>query len=668
MNIQTQSGLSPDFTHAQRELAFSLGNLGVAVRESKEKEEIIACFDQLQSSIGQFIRTEKMDALRSLFSLSDLDLSLLAILYINLIEPDTVEPYLNQTWYERGPTLTLERMLILCRGGGDAKTNNIGILLTESNLVKWRLCYLTETNYALYQQLMISPVVFTYLVSGKTEAYPDYLPFIQPQRAAHWPSVLYTFEDTLVYDHPIVELSATETSEKTSYIQAYCSRRKSEWVIFENSEGLLEIEELRFALQYLQLNFSEQNMCIYWPSVTKYMGAGRPYMELIDDLIESERFALFYDQDTENDIDTGVLANTKFLKTRNILDLNKVPDSLAWYYGIYQHLSPSFSCGISVEQSKELSNLYPLTSYKIDLILNKLADSNKCFENTELFNLLKEECVQSFTGAVEGLAKIHRPKYQIKDMVLSADTQEQLNEIMNRVRYSADLRESINNFVPGLQVLFWGKPGTGKSMAAEAIAGELRLPFYKVNLANIASKWIGETEKHLAKLFDDAQRQNAILLFDEADAIFAKRSEVESSHDKNANMGVSFLLQRMETFTGLLLLTSNFKSNLDDAFLRRFHSTIEFPLPSESDREVLWRNALEPMRSRLTDKDFKALSSIFEFGPSQISNIAERALLFSLVDNTDFISKHILARAIRRELEKQSAGYLAEQNLAEWIN
>lgn len=239
---------------------------------------------------------------------------------------------------------------------------------------------------------------------------------------------------------------------------------------------------------------------------------------------------------------------------------------------------------------------------------------------------------------------------------------------MNRVRYSADLRESINNFVPGLQVLFWGKPGTGKSMAAEAIAGELRLPFYKVNLANIASKWIGETEKHLAKLFDDAQRQNAILLFDEADAIFAKRSEVESSHDKNANMGVSFLLQRMETFTGLLLLTSNFKSNLDDAFLRRFHSTIEFPLPSESDREVLWRKALESMKSRLTDKDFKALSSIFEFGPSQISNIAERALLFSLVDNTDFISKHILARAIRRELEKQSAGYLAEQNLAEWIN
>jgi SpoVK/Ycf46/Vps4 family AAA+-type ATPase len=252
-------------------------------------------------------------------------------------------------------------------------------------------------------------------------------------------------------------------------------------------------------------------------------------------------------------------------------------------------------------------------------------------------------------------------------MVLSDSTKDQLNELIDRIRFSDALKRKIPNFLAGAQALFWGKPGTGKSMAAEAIAGQLKLPLYRVNLANIASKWIGESEKHLAEIFDIAEKQNAVLLFDEADAVFSKRSEVESSHDKNANMGVSFLLQRMETYTGLLLLSTNFKGNLDNAFLRRFNNTIEFSLPDNAARITLWDNAWKGSFKPSRNIDTSVLAQMFEFSPSQINNIAERSILYVLTNDKKEITKELLAKAIRRELEKENSSYLAEQKLADWL-
>ena len=127
-------------------------------------------------------------------------------------------------------------------------------------------------------------------------------------------------------------------------------------------------------------------------------------------------------------------------------------------------------------------------------------------------------------------------------------------------------------------------------MVAEALADVLNMPLYKANLASVSSKWIGETEKHLAALFDDAQRHNGLLFFDEADAVFSRRSQVESSHDKNANLGVSYLLHRMEHFHGSLVLDTNYKGNLDPAFMRRLHFSVEFTQPDADDRLSIWRH------------------------------------------------------------------------------
>ena len=321
---------------------------------------------------------------------------------------------------------------------------------------------------------------------------------------------------------------------------------------------------------------------------------------------------------------------------------------------------------LSLNDTKLLTNLYPLYPSTMAEVGCRVK-ANLTGNNSSLLNEFQQACLSVNSKSMGQLASLSTPRFKMQHMVLSDSTKDQLNELIDRIRFSDVLKIKIPNFLAGVQALFWGKPGTGKSMAAEAIAGQLKLPLYRVNLANIASKWIGESEKHLAEIFDVAEKQNAVLLFDEADAIFSKRSEVESSHDKNANMGVSFLLQRMETYTGLLLLSTNFKGNLDDAFLRRFNNTIEFPLPDNAARITLWDKAWKGSIKPSRNIDTSVLAQMFEFSPSQINNIAERSILYALTNDKKEITKELLAKAIRRELEKENSSYLAEQKLASWL-
>ena len=154
----------------------------------------------------------------------------------------------------------------------------------------------------------------------------------------------------------------------------------------------------------------------------------------------------------------------------------------------------------------------------------------------------------------------------------------------------------------GLVALFAGESGTGKTLAAEAIANEVDLDLYRVDLATLVSKYIGETEKNLKRLFDAAETSGAVLLFDEADALFGKRSEVKDSHDRYANIEVAYLLQRVEAYRGLAVLTTNMKSALDRAFLRRIRFVVTFPFPDVAAREQIWRRQFPPRAAPVTDR------------------------------------------------------------------
>ncbi len=259
----------------------------------------------------------------------------------------------------------------------------------------------------------------------------------------------------------------------------------------------------------------------------------------------------------------------------------------------------------------------------------------------------------------QGLGALSRkvtPRYTWADLVLPADRLAQLKEMCHHVRYGPMVFEQWGfdrklAGGKGLNVLFAGHPGTGKTMAAEVVATDLGLEIYKVDLAGVVSKYIGETEKNLEKIFREGQTSNAILFFDEADSLFGKRSAVKDSHDRYANIETSYLLQRMEEYDGIVILATNLRKNMDDAFVRRLHGAIEFPMPEEPDRLEIWQRTF-PVEAPLSpDADLAFLAKQFKLSGGNIKNIILEAAFFAAEAGTSINMAH-LVRATRREHQK----------------
>jgi SpoVK/Ycf46/Vps4 family AAA+-type ATPase len=203
----------------------------------------------------------------------------------------------------------------------------------------------------------------------------------------------------------------------------------------------------------------------------------------------------------------------------------------------------------------------------------------------------------------------------------------------------------------GLNVLFCGPSGTGKTMSAGIVARELGLDLYKIDLSTVVSKYIGETEKQLSLIFREAQSSNAILFFDEADAIFGKRSEVKDAHDRYANIEVAYLLQKMEEYEGIVILATNFRKNIDEAFTRRIHYIVEFPFPEAEYRERIWRSMIPPDAPLAADVDFAFLGRQFELAGGNIRNAVLLAAFYG-AENGGAIRMEHFVLAVARELQK----------------
>ena len=203
----------------------------------------------------------------------------------------------------------------------------------------------------------------------------------------------------------------------------------------------------------------------------------------------------------------------------------------------------------------------------------------------------------------------------------------------------------------GVTALFAGDSGTGKTMAAEVVAGDLGLDLYVIDLSTVVDKYIGETEKNLDRIFTEADRVNGVLLFDEADALFGKRSEVKDAHDRYANVEVAYLLQRMERFDGLAILTTNLRANLDEAFLRRLDALVDFPMPEEDHRRRLWERHLPPTLPRAGDLDLDFLAARFKLTGGNIRNICVAAAYLAAAEDRP-VAMADLVRATEREYRK----------------
>jgi SpoVK/Ycf46/Vps4 family AAA+-type ATPase len=269
---------------------------------------------------------------------------------------------------------------------------------------------------------------------------------------------------------------------------------------------------------------------------------------------------------------------------------------------------------------------------------------------------LYEACRLHSNQKLASLARKVTPKYAWDDIVLPADRVAQLREICNHVKYREqvygqwgfDRKLSLGK---GLSILFSGPSGTGKTMAADIIAGELALDLYKIDLSMVISKYIGETEKNLSQIFAEADTSNAILFFDEADALFGKRSEVKDSHDRYANIEIGYLLQRMEEYEGVVILATNLRKNMDEAFVRRLHFTVEFPFPNAEDRCRIWQGVWPQDAPRHPSVDLEFLARRFHLAGGNIRNIA-LAAAFLAADDGDIIEMQHVMSATQREYQK----------------
>ena len=203
----------------------------------------------------------------------------------------------------------------------------------------------------------------------------------------------------------------------------------------------------------------------------------------------------------------------------------------------------------------------------------------------------------------------------------------------------------------GLMALFAGDSGTGKTMAADILAGALGLDLYKIDLSGVVSKYIGETEKNLSSIFQEAQSSNAILFFDEADALFGKRSEVKDAHDRYANIETAYLLQKMEEYEGVVILATNLKMNLDEAFMRRMHFVVDFPMPEEEDRRRIWATTIPPELPLAADVDLDFMAHQFKIAGANIRNIVLSAAFLAAADGQMVTMTHLI-QATRREFQK----------------
>ncbi len=277
--------------------------------------------------------------------------------------------------------------------------------------------------------------------------------------------------------------------------------------------------------------------------------------------------------------------------------------------------------------------------------------------------ILSPEFLELFT-----LGRVSRPKLTMdfpaqyistdmewEDLVLNENTLKQIYDIERWVKHHQVLMDNWGmqrKLKPGYRALFFGAPGTGKTLTASLLGKYTGKDVYRIDLSMVVSKFIGETEKNLSQLFNRAENKDWILFFDEADALFSKRTNVRDAHDKYANQEAAYLLQRVEGFNGLVILASNFKNNIDDAFIRRFQSVIQFHPPTANERLLLWQKAFPEKAKLHKSLDIQVIAKKYELTGSSILSVVQYCCLNAIAENSS-ITNDLLTDAIKREYMKE---------------
>jgi SpoVK/Ycf46/Vps4 family AAA+-type ATPase len=311
---------------------------------------------------------------------------------------------------------------------------------------------------------------------------------------------------------------------------------------------------------------------------------------------------------------------------------------------------------------REIANKYNLTAGQIKDIV-ATASTYALWRDSDNAVItqkdIEEACHIHSNQKLSKLAVRVKPKHVWEDLVLEAPVKNKLKDLVSMFKYKHVVYDEWGfddklSLGKGISALFYGEPGTGKTLAAEIIANELSMDMYKVDLAAVVSKYVGETEKNLDVIFKEAEVSNCILFFDEADALFGKRTEIKDAHDRYANVEVSYLLQKIDEFRGMVVMATNFSSNLDPAFERRLHFSIKFPFPDETSRCMIWKNIFPAKTPVAKNIDYETLAKKFLISGGNIKNIALASAFYTAEsggDNRSVTMKQII-HACKLEFDK----------------
>ena len=282
--------------------------------------------------------------------------------------------------------------------------------------------------------------------------------------------------------------------------------------------------------------------------------------------------------------------------------------------------------------------------------------SGKLILDAEVLELLTSGVIGKPRFTIDFPAEHVETEMEWDDLVLHPKTLQQIKEIEHWITHNQTLLLDWGmkkRIKPGYRALFYGPPGTGKTLTATLLGKYTGKDVYRIDLSRVVSKYIGETEKNLSSLFDKAENKNWILFFDEADALFGKRTDIRDAHDKYANQEVAYLLQRIESYNGLVILATNQRGNIDDAFIRRFQTIIHFPMPGAEEREAIWRKAFPPQIETAPDIDWHQIASRYELTGAGITNVVHFCAVEVLQSKVYTLSLAQLESAIFREYIKE---------------
>lgn len=320
--------------------------------------------------------------------------------------------------------------------------------------------------------------------------------------------------------------------------------------------------------------------------------------------------------------------------------------------------------GLEIEKRMQVIKVFDSEHifYKKKIILLDLTKESEPFLSGAL--VISSDFIDLFT-----LGKSKKPKFSAKfpatkvetsltwdDLILDPASEKSVNHMLTWIKNDEKILQEWgmkSKIKPGYRALFYGPPGTGKTLTASLLGEATGKEVYKIDISMISSKWVGETEKNLARIFDAAEDKNWILFFDEADSIFGKRTSNGSSQEKHSNQEVSYLLQRTEEYPGVVILASNLKGNIDEAFIRRFQSMVYFNMPDFEERFKLWKNAFNDKLTLAENVDLKQISKDYELAGGAIINILKFCSIRAVQKETHVIAKNDIIEGIRYELAKE---------------